>query len=183
MRTPIPFPFTSIKRMTLIAGASLGIVCLAFAAFDAWAAEEGIVDKSKAAITEATEAVKETGSEIADAAESAWHRMDEGRLQNRTRDELVAWVIMGVLVGAVAGTVPSPKPTAPGKAGRLALGLAGAFLGGMIVRVARIDFDWGPVLIRYEELIFSFAGAVLLVILGRLVLARKRERAGTPARE
>lgn len=53
--------------------------------------------------------------------------------------------------------------------GRLMLGLAGALLGGMVVHVARLDFGWGPVLVRYEELLFSLVGAVFLIIVVRLI--------------
>jgi uncharacterized membrane protein YeaQ/YmgE (transglycosylase-associated protein family) len=93
--------------------------------------------------------------------------VSESRLKNRTRDEIVAWAIMGVLVGAVAGMLTTLKTTGLGKVGRLLLGLAGAFMGGMIVHAGRIDFGLGPVLIRYEELLFSLAGAVVLIIVAR----------------
>jgi uncharacterized membrane protein YeaQ/YmgE (transglycosylase-associated protein family) len=85
---------------------------------------------------------------------------------------------MGVLVGAVAGMMTSLKTSGLGKAGRLLLGLAGAFLGGVVVHVAKVDFGLGPVLIRYEELLFAFAGAVVLIVLGRLIGSGARKKAG-----
>jgi uncharacterized membrane protein YeaQ/YmgE (transglycosylase-associated protein family) len=116
--------------------------------------------------------VKEAGNSAADKIKDLWGRIDSGRLQNRTRDEIVAWVIMGVLVGALAGTMTSLKPTGIGRAARLLWGLAGAFIGGMIVHVAKLDFGWGPVLIRYEELLFAFLGAVLLLVLTRFLRSK-----------
>ena len=101
---------------------------------------------------------------------------NRSRLKNRTRDEIVAWVIMGVLVGAVAGMMTTLKTTGLGKLGRLMLGLVGAFIGGMIVHVGRIDFGLGPVLIRYEELLFSLVGAVLLVIVARLLRSGAKKK-------
>src|SRR5262249_56623775 len=98
-----------------------------------------------------------------------WRRVEDSRLKNRTPDEIVAWVIMGVLVGAVAGMMTSLKTTGLGKLGRLFLGLAGAFLGGVAVHVTNVDFGMGPVLIRYEELLFSFAGAIVLLVVARLL--------------
>jgi len=144
------------------------------------ASESGIVDRTKAAAhdtqekvtgaaTAMTDAVKDAGRSAADSFKSLWSRVDESRLTNRTRDEVAAWVIMGVLVGAVAGVFTSLKSSAAGKLGRLLLGLTGAFLGGMVVHVARIDFGWGPVLVRYEELLFSLVGAVFLIVVMRLV--------------
>ena len=139
------------------------------------AAEPGVIDRSKAAVQEATtavegaaktakESVQDAGRSVGNSFENLWRRVSESRLKNRTRDEIVAWAIMGVLVGAVAGMLTTLKTTGLGKLGRLLLGLAGAFIGGMIVHVGRIDFGLGPVLIRYEELLFSLVGAVVLVI-------------------
>jgi uncharacterized membrane protein YeaQ/YmgE (transglycosylase-associated protein family) len=121
-------------------------------------------------------AVEEAGQAMASGFEVLWQRVDESRLRNRTPDEIVAWVIMGVLVGAVAGMMTSLKSEGTGKLGRLLLGLAGAFLGGMVVHIARFDFGWGPVLIRYEELLFSMLGAIVLVVVGRVIRARSRKK-------
>ena len=137
--------------------------------------EPGVIDRSKAAVKDATTAVegaaKDAAASVQDASravghsfEDLWRRVSESRLKNRTRDEIVAWVIMGVLVGAVAGMLTSLKTSGLGKLGRLLLGLAGALIGGMIVHVGRIDFGLGPVLIRYEELLFSLVGAVVLIL-------------------
>lgn len=136
------------------------------------ATEPGLSDKAKEAWRETSDAVQKAGDAAADKFKELWTRIDAGRLKNRTPDELVAWVIMGVLVGGVAGTMTALKPTGLGKAGRLLLGLAGAFLGGIVVHLGKYDFGWGPVLIRYEELLFAFLGAVLLLVIGRFVRAR-----------
>jgi uncharacterized membrane protein YeaQ/YmgE (transglycosylase-associated protein family) len=83
---------------------------------------------------------------------------------------------MGVLVGAVAGMMTTLKPTGLGRLGRLVLGLAGAFLGGIVAHVGRFDFGWGPVLIRYEELFFSLVGAILIVAAGRIIHSRTTKK-------
>ena len=132
------------------------------AAKDATAAVQG-------AVKDATESVQDAGRSAADSFKSLWSRVDDSRLKNRTRDEIVAWVIMGLLVGSLAGMFTSLKPSGLGKVGRLLLGLAGALLGGLAVHATRINFGWGPVLIRYEELLFSLVGAVLLIIVARLI--------------
>ncbi len=122
-----------------------------------------------------TKKVEEAGTAVSDTASDLWKKLDSARLKNRTRDELVAWAIMGVLVGAVAGMLTSLKTTGMGKAGRLLLGLVGAFIGGMVVRMRDFDFGWGPVLIRYEELFFSFVGAVVLVLLGKFLSSKSKK--------
>ena len=104
--------------------------------------------------------------------------MDEARLEHRGRDEIAAWVIMGVLVGAVAGMMTSLKTSGLGKVGRLLLGLGGALIGGLVVQSAQINFGWGPVMIRYEELLFSFLGAIALIVVGRYIRFRAQK---TPA--
>lgn len=134
--------------------------------------EPGIADKAKELARETSTAVENAGNSAVKGAKDFWTQIDAARLKNRSRDEIVAWVIMGVLVGLVAGAMTPLKPTGLGKVGRLFLGLAGACLGGMVVHVGKFDFGWGPVLIRYEELLFSLLGAILLVVLGKLIRAR-----------
>jgi len=134
-------------------------------------------EKAGEVVKETTLAVEKAGAAAAESAKTLWQRIDEARLKNRTPDEIVAWVIVGVLVGAVAGMMTPLKPTGLGKLGRLALGLAGSFLGGIVVHVGQFDFGWGPVLIRYEELFFSLIGAVLIVAVGRLIRSRMNKKA------
>jgi uncharacterized membrane protein YeaQ/YmgE (transglycosylase-associated protein family) len=138
--------------------------------------EPAVFTKTKEAAQETTAAVAQAGRSAAVQAEDLWQRIDAARLKNRTPDELVAWVIMCVLVGALAGMMTSLEPTGFGKAGRLLLGLAGAFLGGIVVSVTRLDFGWGPVLIRYEELAFSLLGAILILVLARFIRSRSKKQ-------
>jgi uncharacterized membrane protein YeaQ/YmgE (transglycosylase-associated protein family) len=138
--------------------------------------EPGLGDRAATAVQETTAAVQEAGRTVAADAGQLWQRIDAARLKNRTPDEIVAWVIMGLLVGAVAGMMTSLKPGGLGKLGRVLLGLGGAFLGGIVVRITDLDFGWGPVLIRYEELFISFLGAIVLIALGRLVGFRSKKK-------
>jgi uncharacterized membrane protein YeaQ/YmgE (transglycosylase-associated protein family) len=130
--------------------------------------EAGLTDTAREVADTTSREVEAAGQAAADAVKNIWHRIDEARLVNRTGDELVAWVIVGVLVGAVAGMMTPLKPTGAGKVGRLLLGLVGSFIGGVVVHVGQFDFGWGPVLIRYEELFFALVGAVVVVVTGRL---------------
>ncbi len=141
--------------------------------------DSGIADKTKQVAQEASAAVQQVGDAVSADAGELWRRIDEARLKHRAPDEIVAWAIMGVLVGAVAGMI-TLKATRFGKLGLLLTGLVGAFVGGIVVRVAHLDFGWGPVLIRYEELAASFAGAILLFLLVRLVrfMSRKKDSRG-----
>ncbi|MDF7822688.1 hypothetical protein P4B35_01580 [Pontiellaceae bacterium B12227] len=117
--------------------------------------------------TKSKEAVSQSTKAVTDGVATLQTRISDNRLVNRTRDENVAFVLMGVLVASIAGMFSKVGCTALGIAGRLALGLGGAFIGGMVVRVAEINYDWGTVTIGYEELLFSLLGAVLIVAVSR----------------
>ncbi len=151
------------------------------AATPLWGAtsEAGLGDTAKDMADTTSREVEAAGQAAADAVKNLWRKIDEARLVNRTSDELVAWVIVGVLVGAVAGMLTPLKPTGVGKLGRLVLGLVGSFIGGVVVHVGQFDFGWGPVLIRYEELFFALVGAVVLVVIGRFFggKAAKKQKA------
>ncbi|MCP5517274.1 MAG: GlsB/YeaQ/YmgE family stress response membrane protein [Verrucomicrobiales bacterium] len=143
----------------------------------AGAADDGSLgEKAREKMEAAGAAVEEAGQSAADTAQALWQRVDEARLRNRTADEVVAWAIMGVVAGAIVGLMTGFRATGLGRVARLLLGLAGACLGGMVVRVAQIDFAWGAASIRYEELLFSFLGAIVLIVIGRLVRNRSRKK-------
>jgi uncharacterized membrane protein YeaQ/YmgE (transglycosylase-associated protein family) len=168
--------FAAGSRFACLAAVVLAIFLSCLTCGPALGADEStLVTKSKEAAKETTEAVKKTGIAAADEAGKLWQSIDAARLKNRTPDEIVAWVIMGMLVGSMAGMMTSMKPTGLGKLGRLLLGLAGAFLGGIVVRVTGLDFGWGPVLIRYEELFVSLLGAVLLIVVARLLRSKSKK--------
>jgi uncharacterized membrane protein YeaQ/YmgE (transglycosylase-associated protein family) len=148
----------------------------------AFAADESSVgEKAKEVVKKTSSAVQSATSSAAEQLKDLWRRIDPGRLENRTRDELVAWVIMGLLAGALAGMMAGQKATGLGKFGRLLLGLVGAFLGGLVVNAGKFDFGWGPVLIRYEELFFAFVGAIVLLLVVRMI--RSRSKKSEPSKE
>ena len=133
------------------------------------AEQAGVTQKAEDMAKQTTAAVEKAGTDAAEAAKTLWQRIDAARLKNRTPDQLVAWVIMGLLAGAFAGMMTKLKSTGMGAAGRLVLGLAGSFLGGLVAAASNVNFGWGPVLIRYEELFFSLLGAVVLLVVWRLI--------------
>jgi uncharacterized membrane protein YeaQ/YmgE (transglycosylase-associated protein family) len=171
----------AFPRCSLLVAGGLAFIfgCLA-GGLALGADEPGLATKAKEAVQETTAAVDQAGRSAVDQAGQLWQRIDAARLKNRTPDEIVAWVIMGVLVGALAGMMTSLKPTGLGKLGRLLLGLAGAFVGGIVARVTGLDFGWGPVLIRYEELFVSLLGAIVLVVLAKLIRSRSHKQVPKP---
>jgi uncharacterized membrane protein YeaQ/YmgE (transglycosylase-associated protein family) len=90
-------------------------------------------------------------------AELIWKRIDEKRIKNRTPDEIVAWALMGLLVGGLLS-----RFTKLSSGATVVVGLVGAFLGGIVSNVLQLDWGLGPVLIRYEELLCSVIGGLVL---------------------
>lgn len=101
----------------------------------------------------ATEVTRTTLNEV----ESLWKRIDDKRLKNRTPDELVAWALMGLLVGGLVYRFSKLSQLTT-----ILIGLIGAFIGGIAANVIQLDLGLGPVLIRYEDLICSLIGGLVL---------------------
>ena len=130
------------------------------------------------AAAESTKAtLQEASTAAANEIDQVWRRIDESRLKNRTRDEIVAWVIVGLLVGNIVGLFSAAGASRGQRLGAMILGLVGAFIGGIITHVFRLNLGMGPVLIRYEDLLVSLVGGFLFVIVVRLLIAQKRQRA------
>lgn len=111
----------------------------------------------------ATEVTQTTLNQV----ESVWKRIDERRLKNRTPDELVAWVLMGLLVGGLVYRFSNLSQLTT-----IVIGLVGSFIGGILANVFQLDLGLGPVLIRYEDLICSLAGGLGLFFVWKWLKGR-----------
>src|SRR5215470_17566630 len=85
----------SVRSLVLIL--SLFVAVLACMA----RSEPSTAEQVGSAATQATQAVQDTGQAALSNVEELWKRIDEKRLKNRTPDELVAWALMGLLVGGL----------------------------------------------------------------------------------
>ncbi len=128
----------------------------------------------KSAGGKASEAVQGAG----EASAQFVQKLDESGVHNWSPDELAAWIIIGILIGSVFGTITSSGCSTFVRLGKFTLGLGGALVGGMVVRVGEIDLGWGEAVISYEELLFSFSAAVLFVVIAWAARAQaiKREK-------
>jgi len=159
----------TLDRHTLIAAALIGVVALTGSVTRL--AAQSVGDKVAATTDEVKEKVQDAGKTAASKLDQLWQRIDEARLKNRARDEIVAWLLMGVVVGSVLG-----RATKLTWFTAFAFGLIGAFLGGMVVHVTQFDMGLGPVLIRYEDLLSSVAGAVVVLLVVRGVMKEKKSK-------
>jgi uncharacterized membrane protein YeaQ/YmgE (transglycosylase-associated protein family) len=149
-------------RRWQLAAAALGIALCGFGLrglAQAQTSAPAVGDRLTAADKEAAKSkIQETGQVALNKIEVMWQRIDEHRLKNRTPDELVAWVIMGLLVGGVLFRF--------GKSGQvmsIVMGLFGSFIGGIVAHVLQLDFGLGPLLIRYEDLLCTLVGGLLML--------------------
>jgi uncharacterized membrane protein YeaQ/YmgE (transglycosylase-associated protein family) len=131
-------------------------------------AAESVGTKVDAVAAGAEKKVNEAGQAAESKLAELWRRIDERRLMNRTPDQLVAWVIMGLLVGGLIRQFSKYSQLTA-----LLLGLAGSFLGGIIANLTQVDLGLGPVLIRYEDLLASLVGGLVFLIAVRVRAARK----------
>ena len=131
---------------------------------------QSVEEKATAAASEAKEKIQDAGKAAASKLDQLWQKIDEARLKNRTPDQIVAWLIMGLLVGGVLARTTDLR-----RWRSFVFGLIGAFLGGIVAHVTQLDLGLGPVLVRYEDLIFSLAGGVLILLLARRFMSRKKK--------
>ena len=129
-----------------------------------------VAEKASAAASETKEEIKDVGKAAEGKLEQLWQRIDEARLKNRTPDEIVGWLIMGLLVGGILARATDLR-----RWSALTFGLIGAFLGGIVAHVTKLDLGLGPVLIRYEDLLVSLVGAVLILLVARRFMSRKKK--------
>lgn len=161
----------SIGLATLVAA-----VLVLFSLGHAQAGEQTVGERIGTATDQAKTSIQEASTAAANKIEQIWQRIDERRLKNRTRDEIVAWALMGLLVGALASLLSVMRTGAGQRVGAVALGLVGAFIGGIVAHVAQLDFGMGPVLIRYEDLLLSLVGGLLLIFGFRFIKARRQKK-------
>jgi uncharacterized membrane protein YeaQ/YmgE (transglycosylase-associated protein family) len=125
---------------------------------------------SEASVTEqASVVVSESAQTVTDGITTLQEKVADSRLVNRTNDDVLAFILMGVLVASVFGIFSKRRCSGLGIAGLVGLGLIGAYIGSMVVRIAQIDLGWSEVVLNYEELLFSLLGAIAVVALARLI--------------
>ena len=90
--------------------------------------------------------------------------------------EFIVWLIVGGLAGTLAGMLVTLKKEGLGRWTNLGVGMVGALIGGMFLRIFRINVDLGE--IKFADLIAAFLGSLLFVTVWWLVAKfRKRRKA------
>jgi len=82
-----------------------------------------------------------------------------------TVDQLIVWVIVGLLGGSVAGMLMTWGKEGYGTIRNLGLGLAGALVGGFLFRLLGILPNLDKIAFSFRDVVAAFAGS-LIVLLG-----------------
>jgi len=90
-------------------------------------------------------------------------------------DQIVVWIVVGLLGGSLAGGLISWDRAGFGLARNLALGLAGALIGGVVFRLFGLLASLDNVAISLRDVISAFLGS--LFVLALLWLWRRRRPA------
>ncbi len=80
---------------------------------------------------------------------------------NLTVGQFIVWLVVGGLAGTLAGRLVTLKKEGLGRWTNLGVGMVGASIGGMVLRIFHINLELGE--IKIEDLIAAFFGSLLLV--------------------
>lgn len=98
--------------------------------------------------------------------------------------KLIVWLIVGGLAGTTVGRLLTFKKQGFGRWTNLAVGLAGALLGGFLFNFFEIDLGLGQLKVTFEDLIAAIVGSLLLIFAGwgiRQVRNRPKKSGAPPA--
>ena len=95
--------------------------------------------------------------------------------------DIIVWIIVGGFAGSMAGAIVKGSKKGYGPWKNIAIGLAGAFIGGVIFKVFNIDLGLGDLGITFSDLISALLGSFLLM--GGLWLYKKKKGGKTKAPE
>ena len=82
-----------------------------------------------------------------------------------TVDQVLVWILVGLVAGALAGRVALGHDL--GLLGDIVAGVLGAFLGGVLAQIFKINFSISghPII---SEMVIAFVGAVILLFILRI---------------
>ena len=86
-------------------------------------------------------------------------------------DQVIVWIVVGLLGGGIAGALMTWERGGFGLWKNLALGLTGAIIGGLLVRIFGIWPGLGKIAISLRDIVSAVVGSLL--VLGALWLWRR----------
>jgi len=89
--------------------------------------------------------------------------------------QIVVWIIVGGFAGTLAGRMVTLKKEGLGRWMNFLVGVIGAFIGGEVFKLFRIDFGLGDLKVTFEDLIAAFLGSLVVIFAWR-IFAKIRSR-------
>jgi uncharacterized membrane protein YeaQ/YmgE (transglycosylase-associated protein family) len=78
--------------------------------------------------------------------------------------QVIVWIVVGLLGGSVAGFLIKWDRTGFGFARNLGLGLAGAFVGGLLFRVFGLFPELDKVSISLRDIVAALVGSLIVLV-------------------
>ena len=92
-----------------------------------------------------------------------------------TPEVVIVWVIVGALAGSFVGMLAKRSKEGYGRLANLAIGMAGAMVGGLLFRVFNINLGLRGITVSAEDLATAVIGAVIL-LLAMWILGKMRKK-------
>jgi len=83
--------------------------------------------------------------------------------------QIIVWIIVGGFAGTLAGRLVTWKKEGLGRWMNFLVGIVGAFIGGEVFKLFRIDFGLGDLKVTFEDLIAAFLGSLVVIFVWRIV--------------
>jgi uncharacterized membrane protein YeaQ/YmgE (transglycosylase-associated protein family) len=94
--------------------------------------------------------------------------MNEPIIGSITGGQLIAWIILGLLVGSFVGRIIRTRRRGFGIIGNLIIGLVGAVIGGILFDVLRVEFG-REVVLSLNDFVAAFCGALIFIAVVTLI--------------
>jgi uncharacterized membrane protein YeaQ/YmgE (transglycosylase-associated protein family) len=91
--------------------------------------------------------------------------------------QIVVWIIVGGFAGTLAGRVATLKKEGLGRWMNFLVGVIGAFIGGEVFKLFRIDFGLGDLKVTFEDLIAAFLGSLVVIFVWRIIANIRSKKA------
>jgi len=84
---------------------------------------------------------------------------------NVTLDQVVVWLVIGLLAGSLAGMFTKKGKKGFANFSNLLIGLIGALLGGFLFDILNIQLGLGNLTISFDDLIAAIVGSLLFLVI------------------
>jgi uncharacterized membrane protein YeaQ/YmgE (transglycosylase-associated protein family) len=91
--------------------------------------------------------------------------------------QIIVWIIVGGLAGALAGRLVTLKKEGLGRWVNFLVGIIGAALGGGAFKLFHINFGLGDLKVTFEDLIAAFLGSLAVIIACRIIMNIRERKA------